>query len=188
MKKLLMIVASILLTNLVFADSSMSIDTSKSKLLWTGTKVTGKHNGDIKFKSGTITLSKEGILKGADFVVDMTTINTTDLSGEWKDKLDGHLKNADFFNVTAHGTSTLKFKKVNSKASKVYNVTADLTIKGKTKPVTFDVTLDGKNAKGSLTFDRTTYDIKYGSGKFFEGLGDKMINDEVKLDFEIAFK
>ena len=188
MKKLLMIVASLLLTSLVFADTTLNLDKSKSKLMWLGKKVTGKHNGDIKFKSGSITLSKEGILKNANFTVDMTTINTTDLSGEWKDKLDGHLKNEDFFNVSKHPTSTLKFKKVNSKAGKVYNVTADLTIKEKTKPVTFDVKLDGKKATGSFTFDRTVYDIKYGSGKFFEGLGDKMINDEVKVDFDIALK
>ena len=126
--------------------------------------------------------------KNAKFVVDMTTINTTDLSGEWKDKLDAHLRNDDFFNVPEHPTSTLTFKKVNSKAGNKYNITADLTIKGKTNPVTFDALVSDDSVQGELTFDRTKWNIKYGSGSFFEGLGDKMINDKVKLDFNISLK
>ena len=188
MKKLFMIVAALLLTNLTFADTTKMVDTEKSKIEWLGTKVTGKHNGNIMFKSGKIVLSKEGILKDAEFVVDMNTINTLDLSGEWKDKLDGHLKNEDFFNVSKYPTSTLKFKKVNSKSGDKYSVSADLIIKGKASPVTFDVSLKDKTANGTLKFDRTKWGIKYGSGSFFEGLGDKMIHDEVKLDFKVAFK
>ncbi len=188
MKAFFMIITTLLLTQLSFADKTHSVDTAKSKVEWLGTKVTGKHNGDIKFKSGKVVVDDNGVLKSAEFVVDMNTINTKDLEGEWKDKLDGHLKNEDFFNVAKYGTSTLKLKKVNSKKGNVFNVAADLTIMGKTNPVTFDVTLKDKTAKGSLTFNRTKWGIKYGSGSFFKGLGDKMIHDEIKLDFNVALK
>ncbi len=188
MKTLFVILSTLLLTQFTFADKSHTVDTSKSKLLWLGTKVTGKHNGDIKFKSGKVVTDDKGVLKSAEFVVDMNTINTTDLTGEWKQKLDGHLKNADFFNVTKFGTSSMKLKKVNSIKGDVYNVTADLTIMGKTQPITFDVTFKGKSAKGKLKVDRTKWGIKYGSGSFFKGLGDKMINDEFTLDFNLALK
>ena len=41
-------------------------------------------------------------------------------------------------------------------------------------------------AFAEVNIDRTLYDIKYGSGKFFEGLGDKMISDEFTIKFKIA--
>ena len=74
------------------------------------------------------------------------------------------------------------------KAANTYQVTADLTIKGKTAPVSFDAVATKESATAKVTFDRTKYDIKYGSGKFFQGLGDKMINDEVQLDVTLTAK
>ena len=81
----------------------------------------------------------------------MTTIGATDLTGDWKQKLDGHLKADDFFGTAKFPTATLVFKKIGSKGNGVYTVTADLTIKGKTKSVTFDGSYKGtvKDAYGN---------------------------------------
>lgn len=117
----------------------------------------------------------------------MTSINTTDLKGEWKDKLDGHLKADDFFGVEKFKTATLVFKNISTKNKNNYTVTADLTIKGITKPVTFDLVVNGTTASANVKIDRTKYDIKYGSGSFFSDLGDKTINDEFELKVNLAW-
>lgn len=169
------------------AAQNKKIDTSKSKITWIGKKVTGSHDGTIGFKEGVLNF-KNNKLAGGSFTVDMNSITVTDLkAGQGKEKLEGHLKADDFFGTDKHATSTLVLKSVKEKTASVYAVTADLTIKGITKPVTFDLTV-GKNA-ATTTFkvDRTKYDIKYGSGSFFDGLGDKAIYDEFELTVNLVF-
>lgn len=117
----------------------------------------------------------------------MTSLTSTDLTGEYQGKLNGHLKADDFFGTEKFPTSKLVFKKIGAKSADVYTVTADLTIKGITKPVTFDITVAGNTATTAFKVDRTKYDIKYGSGSFFEGLGDKTINDEFELAVALKF-
>ena len=118
----------------------------------------------------------------------MNSIAVTDLqAGKGKEKLEGHLKADDFFGVDKFGTSTLEFKKIAAKGSDIYTVTADLTIKGKTQSVTFDLTLGNGTARTAFKVDRTKYDIKYGSGSFFDNLGDKAINDEFELTVVLVY-
>ncbi|GAQ49186.1 hypothetical protein FPK15_contig00030-0003 [Flavobacterium psychrophilum] len=116
----------------------------------------------------------------------MKTINSTDLEGEWKNKLDVHLKNEDFFNVETNPTATLVFKSIGAKSKNTYTVVGDLTIKGKTAPVTFDLVSNKGVAKAKLIIDRTIYDIKYGS-KNFGALADKAIDDLFELNVNLKF-
>lgn len=162
------------------------IDVKKSTINWVGKKVTGEHTGTINFKDGLL-IFKNDKLKGGNFTVDMPTISCTDLSGEWKQKLDGHLKSDDFFGVEKFSTSTLVFKKIGTKGNGVYTVTADLTIKGITNPIVFDITIKGNTASTNLKIDRTKYGIKYGSGSFFDNLGDKTIYDDFELTVNLQF-
>ena len=67
------------------AQTAKRVDVSKSKILWIAKKIGGQHNGDIKLKEGTL-IFKADKLVGGNFIVDMTTINTLDLQGEWKGK------------------------------------------------------------------------------------------------------
>ena len=118
----------------------------------------------------------------------MTSIAVSDLeAGKGKEKLEGHLKSGDFFGVEKYATSTLEFKKIGSKGSDIYTVTADLTIKGITVPVTFDLALGDGTARTSFKINRTKYDIKYGSGSFFDNLGDKAIDDEFELNVNLVY-
>ncbi|OIQ20193.1 MAG: lipid-binding protein [Flavobacterium sp. MedPE-SWcel] len=165
------------------------INTSKSEIEWVGKKVTGQHSGVISFKSGTLKFSGEK-LTGGKFIVDMTSVTVTDIkAGEGKEKLEGHLKADDFFGTDKHATATLAFKRIKRNANDVYTVTADLTIKGITKPVKFDIKVNNSNNTATTTFEvnRTKYDIKYGSGSFFDGLGDKTINDNFELTVNLQF-
>jgi polyisoprenoid-binding protein YceI len=174
-----------LVTFSINAQTTKKVDVAKSKVEWLGKKVTGQHNGDIKLKEGALVF-KGDKLAGGNFTVDMTTINTTDLTGGYKDKLDGHLKSDDFFGVAKFPTAKLVFKTVTDKGNNVTTVTADLTIKGKTNPVTFDITVNGNTATTKVIVDRAKYDIKYGSGSFFDDLGDKTIYDEFELDITLS--
>ncbi|HWS59677.1 MAG TPA: YceI family protein [Flavobacterium sp.] len=182
---------SIALALVVFATISVSaqtkkIDASKSTIEWVGKKVTGQHNGTVNFKDGAIVLKKNK-LAGGTFTVDMTSLTATDLSGEYQGKLNGHLKADDFFGTDKFPTATLVFKKIGTKSANVYTVTADLTIKGITKPVTFDMTVNGNTATTAFNIDRTKYDIKYKSSNYFENLGDKAIYDEFELKVALKF-
>jgi polyisoprenoid-binding protein YceI len=162
------------------------VDVSKSNIKWVGKKVTGQHEGTVNFKEGTL-IFKKNKLAGGTFTVDMNSLTATDLTGEYLDKLNGHLKADDFFATDKFATSVLVFKTIATKSNNVYTVTADLTIKGKTNPVTFDMTVTANKATAALKIDRTKYDIKYKSGSFFENLGDKAIYDDFELNVALQF-
>lgn len=160
---------------------SKKINLETSKIEWVGRKLTGAHIGHISFIGGTLQFEGDK-LKGGQFQVDMTSITVNDLqAGKGKEKLEGHLKNDDFFGVDKHPNSTLVFKTIKDNGDGNYTITADLTIKGITKPVTFDLAVSNGRARTSFKVDRTKYDIKYGSGSFFDNLGDKAIYDDFEL-------
>ena len=126
-------------------------------------------------------------LVGGTFTVDMTSLTATDLTGEYQQKLNGHLKADDFFGTDKFPTSTLVIKKIGSKAKNVYAVTADLTIKGITKPVSFDLAVNGNTATTTFKVDRTKYNIQYNSASIFSAIGDKAIDDEFELAVALKF-
>ncbi len=168
------------------SGQTKKIDAGKSKINWVGKKVTGQHEGTVNFKEGSL-LFKASKLAGGTFTVDMTSLTSTDLTGDYQGKLNGHLKSEDFFGTEKNPTATLVFKKIAVKSAGVYTVTADLTIKGKTNPVTFDLTATSNTAATTFKIDRTKYDIKYGSGSFFDNLGDKAIDNEFELKVALVF-
>jgi polyisoprenoid-binding protein YceI len=162
------------------------IEVKDSNIEWEGEKVTGSHEGTIELKDGYFTM-ENGELKGGEFVMDMTSITVTDLEGEDKGKLEGHLKSDDFFGVNNHPTAKLVITSVAKKSNGTYGVVADLTIKEKTNSITFDLDMDNNSASTELTIDRSKYDVRYGSGSFFDNLGDKTIYDNFELDVELKF-
>tara|TARA_R110002051_G_scaffold55112_2_gene102914 strand:+ start:8041 stop:8622 length:582 start_codon:yes stop_codon:yes gene_type:complete len=162
------------------------IKVSESTVTWKGYKVTGAHNGSINLKSGHLEMNGKK-LTGGEFVVDMTTITVNDLeAGQGKEKLEGHLQSADFFGVESNPTSKLVFTSVKPMNDNSYTVTGDLTIKGITKPVTLVVSMFENKATATVKIDRTKFDIKYGSGSFFDNLGDKAIYDDFDLVVDLA--
>ena len=169
-----------------FAQVSKKVDAAKSSINWVGKKVTGEHSGNITLKEGTLIFKGKKVV-GGNFTVDMTTINTTDLEGKSKANLDGHLKSEDFFGTEKFPTATLVIKSIGEKAANVYSVTADLTIKGKTESIKFELNVADNTATAALKVNRTKYDIKYGSGSFFSDLGDKTIYDDFDLTVKLAF-
>lgn len=192
-KLLSAVVVSTLLPAAALAKTA-TVDVDSSKLFWLGKKVTGQHNGTIALKSGQIEVEGQS-LKGGRFEIDMNSIAVEDLKDpEYNKKLVNHLKSDDFFGSDKHPVSTFTITKVKPASKKVkdatHEITGDLTIKGVTQPVTFPAKVEIKDgqarATGKLMIDRTKYNVRYGSGKFFENLGDKMINDEFELKLDIT--
>ena len=181
MKTLLLAVA-MLVTSGAFAKT---VKLNGKTFNWHGSKVVGDdHKGTIKIKSGTVELDQNKVIKTGTVIVDMNSINNTDLEGEWKAKLEGHLKNEDFFNVKKHPEAKLVIKSVKKTKDHKLKVTGDLTIKGITKPVTFDAVQTPTTFRGEIVFDRTKWGIKYGSSNFFKLAADKTIKDDIKLNFD----
>ena len=157
-----------------------------SSLTWVGSKVTGSHEGTIELKSGYLTLDNNDLV-GGEFVIDMTTIVCTDLSGKGKASIEGHLKSDDFFSVDKFPTASLTILDVKKKGLGQYQVNANITIKGMTQEIMFDAEIKDKTAKAKLVIDRTEFGIIYKSGNFFEELADKAIYDEFEMSIELKF-
>ncbi len=179
------------------AGKTYALDATASTFEWNASKVTGKHNGIVAIKSGEFNV-KAGAIAAGSFVMDMTSIKVLDITdAETNGKLTGHLNSDDFFSTAKNPEA--KFEIVSAEAiqgaaagAPNYNVKGNLTIKGITKAITFPATIavTDTEVKASAQFDidRTEWDIKYGSGKFFQDLGDKMINDAFTVKFNVVAK
>ncbi len=184
----------ILLITIGFSSAAFAetykVDKTNSSVKWLGKKVTGQHNGSIAFSEGSLNVTG-GKPTGGEFVINMNSMTNEDLTdASWNEKLIGHLKSDDFFSVEKFPTSKLGLTSVVAKGGNKYLFKGNLTIKGITHPAEFEATVainsNSASAEGTLVIDRTLYNIRYGSGKFFENLGDKTIYDEFTLDFKVV--
>ncbi len=175
--------------------TTAKVNTEKSTVFWTGKKVTGEHTGTLGLKSGEVVI-ENGAPVSATMILDMSKIVCTDIKDDGTNQqFLGHLNSPDFFSVEAHPQGEFKATSFTPIAGTKdrepnYTVKGTLTLKGVSHPIEFPafVSVKGKTvvANGKLTFDRTKYDIKYGSGNFFDGLGDKVIYDDVALNFVLS--
>tara|TARA_B100000767_G_scaffold120349_1_gene114713 strand:+ start:636 stop:1196 length:561 start_codon:yes stop_codon:yes gene_type:complete len=184
LKKSVLVLLTVVISAYTTSDIK-NINVADSIINWVGYKVTGQHEGTINLLNGSLNF-KDNVLVGGKFVMDMTTINTTDIEGDYKNKLDGHLKADDFFGVEKHNTATLVFTSVKENGDS-YAVVGNMTIKEITNKVSFDLALTENSATTSLKIDRTKYGIKYGSASFFDGIKDKAIYDEFDLAVKLKF-
>jgi len=185
-QKVILLLAAILVLGSQGFAQDYKVLTENSILRWSGKKIGKNHLGKVSLKEGSFTLQNEKFTAG-QFVIDMTTIVDEDLTDpNWNAKLIGHLKSGDFFAVEKFPTATLKIKESSAFVKDEATVTAGLTIKGATHPVTFKVKRVGDVFQTTVTFDRSQYDVRYGSGKFFENLGDNAIEDMIPLDVTLV--
>ena len=169
-----------------------TVSTQESTITWIGKKITYNHTGTIQLASGELTFNDQ-LLTGGDFVIDMTTLKDLDLADKSKnDKLTGHLKSEDFFNVKEFPRATFEITSVTAEETEKGNfiIAGNLTIKGITHPNSFPskITMSGSmvHVKAAIVFDRSKYNIRYGSGSFFDNLGDKIIYDDIEIGIELV--
>jgi polyisoprenoid-binding protein YceI len=188
MKRTILFIAlsGLILVN-VAAQNKLVADTAKTKLLWFGEKVTGQHTGTIKLKSGWLNLQDNKITSG-EFNINMSSIKDS----EANKNLEGHLKSDEFFGVEKFPTAKLILTGSTTFEKGSCVVTGNLTIKDVTNPVEFKAVMqkkeDGVWFFANIIIDRTKYNIRYGSGSFFENLGDKTIYDDFNLKVNLLVK
>ncbi|MGZ2371257.1 YceI family protein [Ancylomarina sp. YFZ004] len=204
MKKIgLFILMGLLFINNVDAEGpaknvkEFKVQVSESKVFWTGKKLSGEHVGVISLNNGEIVLDGDKFV-GAKINIDMSSIICTDITNaDYNQKLVGHLKSDDFFSVAKFPESNFQatqFDAISGAKSGEANYTVKgmLSIKGVSHEISFPAKLEIKNdilqIDATLSVDRTKWDIKYGSGSFFDGLGDKMIHDKFNLKFQLVSK
>lgn len=188
MKKL--VLGALLVSGLAFGQSKK---VQSSDVHWWGYKVakteSSSHDGTVNVKSGDM-IMKGNELVGGSFILDMTSINATDLSGEYQGKLNGHLKNGDFFEVDKFPTATFKITSVKKNSDKVYSrtITGNLTVKGKTDVVSFPAKVTYSNGVVTLqsskfSFDRQKFDVVYKSS-----MKDVFVKDDIDMTVKVSAK
>lgn len=177
--------------NTLSAQTSMDLNPEKSKVEWIGKKVTGEHSGTVMLKSGKLMMKASQIV-GGEFIMDMSTIKNTDIkSDSYRGKLEKHLKSDDFFGVQKFPEAKFVIKESKNLKDGKLLVKGEISIKGITKPLEFSVDShkhgNSYHMSGLIVIDRTQFNIKYGSGSFFDNLGDKTIHDKFELKFDLMF-
>ena len=182
------------------AATPFKLQPQLSTLGWEGKAVTHGHNGNIQFSSGEL-LVEGNKLTGGTVTVDMKTIKATDITdADTHAKFIGHMATDDFFLVEKYPTATFKIVSVTplkaAKGAKAttdnVTITGDMTIKEVTNRISFPAKSEVKGglvtAVGKVVIDRTKYGLKYGSKSFFTSIGDKAINDDFTLNFNVIAK
>ena len=168
-----------------------AVDVQASEVAWKGQKITGAgHHGTIGLKEGVIFVY-DNQLWGGDMIIDMTKIVVEDLTDpEMNARLKGHLESDDFFSVATYSEARFQIIDFDPIAGAAegqpnYRVSGNLTIKDITHSLAFDAIIafgDGEiMSRAELSFDRSLYEVRFGSGRFFENLGDNLINDQINL-------
>lgn len=167
------------------------IDTKESVVAWTGSSLNGLNTqtGYVYVSKGELMI-ENGQLMGGTVEIDMNTIEDKNHGSD--NKLVNHLKNADFFEVEKFPFSTIVITRAASINSENKKVTGNLTIKGITHPVTFPAKIEVKGgivkASAKLVIDRTKWDVRYKSAKFYDNLANQTMSDSVEFDIKIVAK
>lgn len=190
MKKVQIILSAVILglaslTNAVAAPKPVAVSTSASKVVWLAKKVTGEHNGTVAISKGSLSVDGNKLV-GGSFTIDLKSIVCKDLTDPtYNQKFITHISSGDFFEVEKFPTANFVITKVVGN-----QISGNMTVKGITKAITFPAQISVTGGKvaatASITLDRTDYNIKYGSKKFFESIGDKAIYDDFALTVSLV--
>lgn len=169
-----------------------TVDTLNSKVEWKGYKIfkseNTSHFGTVKFESGDVTV-KEGNLQNGKFVADMTSLTSEDLKNDAAqlEKLNGHLKSGDFFEVEKFPTASYEITKVSPLSEGDYNTVLDgnLTIKGITKPMQFKANVSVKEGVVSIATEPKDFSRKEFGIEFQSPVQNGVIKDEITLQINV---
>ncbi|MGW8317054.1 MAG: YceI family protein [Bacteroidales bacterium] len=185
-KKVSWVMAVLVLGSVTLFAQKKEINAEESVVQWTGKKIGKAHHGEVKLQSGYFNFN-DGDISGGEVIMDMATITNHDLDNEeFNAKLVGHLKSDDFFGVETFPTAKFVVTGATGFNNGKATVTGELTIKGKTEPVSFDVEKKGDLYSAQVIVDRSKFDVRYGSDSFFDNLGDSAIDDNFILKIDLA--
>lgn len=170
--------------------TAYNIDTVGSSVEWLGSKPVGQHNGLFKISEGKFSV-ENGSISAGSFVISTASLTDLDLkAGEGKEKLEGHLKSADFLDTDKFPTAKFEITSVAPLAndsSATHTISGNLTLKDSTKNISFPAKLtiadNNLQAQANFNIDRTLWGLHYGNDK---SLGDKFIRPEVNIKLNIT--
>jgi polyisoprenoid-binding protein YceI len=175
--------------------TSFTVDAAQSQVMWFGRNINTLHNGTLKIKEGQIQFDDASV-KG-NIVLDMNSIANTNLTDlALNQMLVAHLKSEDFFETATYPTAKIVIKQSTRNAednsgTPNFSLTAEVTIKDVTRELTFPTEIaveeDGTlKAHAHFDFDRTLWNVKYGSWKFFKLLGMHLVDDVISLNLKLV--
>lgn len=164
-------------------DGQYTIDPDKTVVEWVGSKVGMTEKGTVPIRSCRFTVSNQTVASGT-MVVEMNGIQAKSQAGPAGRELARHLRSEDFFHVAQFPTAafTIVSSRTDGKGNLVLN--GKLNIKGQSKEVEALMTFasaDPVVATVNLEFNRADFDVRFGSGSFFDDLGDDLIADDVLI-------
>ena len=169
----------------VVSSKQAVLETSVVK--WLSKKVGGQHFGTVKLLNGQLDYDANNKIIGGTFTMDMNSVTVDDIQGEMQAGLLKHIQSDDFFSIATYPTSTFTITSVKEISPTSLEITGDLTIKGTSNPTTFIATVDetGNTFSAPIVIDRTLWDIKFRSLKFFSDVADKAIEDDISFDVSL---
>lgn len=163
------------------AAGTKYVFTPESTVGFVGSKVTGSHTGGFKTFTGHFTV-KDGKPVGNDHKV------VIDMASTFSDaeKLTGHLKSPDFFDVEKFPESTFDVTEIKVGENGPYTVSGNFTLHGVTKNISFPATV----TQGSDTVTiKAEFDIKRKDfGIVYPGKAEDLIRDEVVIKLDLTAK
>ena len=185
--------ADLVSNNLTLVDGNYTVNKIEPLVTWVAKKIVGSgHSGIIPLKNGKFKVEDGNIVAGI-ITFDMKRFTVTDIEGESKDNFNGHLKSEEFLFTDKYPTAVITITG-SSMVDGDMVIQSTLNMHGVTLPYDLPITIkpfekDGQvlfSITGEIFVDRTKHDIKYGSGTFFADLGDKAINDEILITFDLT--
>jgi polyisoprenoid-binding protein YceI len=144
-----------------------------------------KVRGRFSSFSGTITVPEDRLATKLQASVELSSISTGD------EQRDSHLRTADFFDIENHPAMTFESKSVKADGDD-YVLTGDLTIKGITRSVDFDLEFEGVGPdpwggtragfNATTEINRTEFGIEWNAKL---ETGGWLVGDKIKIELEI---
>ena len=164
------------------AEKKIFVFSDASKIEWTGSKVTGSHDGGFSNFVGKFEVAGGKLVAGGKHFV------TVDMASVYSDneKLTEHLKGADFFDVKKFPIARFQLKEANQVEGDKYEISGILDMHGVAKKITFPATMNISaketilDMKAEFAINRKDFDIVY------PGKPDDLIRDEVVAKFAVS--
>lgn len=174
------------------------VDTTESRVKFTGYGVGKNHPGNFRITTGSVSVNGNSVTGGV-FIINIRSMEIEQKGDMFQKKLRPHLLSGDFFDAEKFGeakfeiTSVAPYEKNDKDTSIVeganFMVSGNLTIKEEIKNISFPakIDLDNTTLKGKANFDidRTQWKMNYGNDKT---LGDNFISERVNIKLEIEGK
>lgn len=169
-------------------------DVSQSRVQWSGRNISGQeYYGTVGLLTGVLVVNQENILEKGQLVIDLDDLVVENIADwETNQKLVQHLKSEDFFLVEKFPVATLVLTSLVPDVTIADNwlVRGDLKILTTVQTITFPAQIkvgaDTLTAQAELAINRTDWGIIYGSGGFYDNLGDRLIADEIEFKVNIV--